>query len=81
MFAGKAREYPSEASFRCTTQGLAPDFTHKQKARLEGFARDKHSSLLPIIFSITDVKSFIALALCFNFIKLFFFIVTDVLDK
>jgi hypothetical protein len=29
MFAGKARAYPSEAPFRCSTLGYAPGLTYK----------------------------------------------------
>ncbi len=29
MFAGKAGAFPSEAPFKCSTLGLAPDFIHK----------------------------------------------------
>jgi hypothetical protein len=46
MFVGKAGEYPSEASFRCSTLGWAPDLAHKHQTRLERLARDKHCSLL-----------------------------------
>jgi hypothetical protein len=45
MFAGKARAYPSEAPFRCSTLGQALGLTHKYSNRLERPARDKHSSL------------------------------------
>ncbi len=38
--------YPSEAPFRCSAQGQAPDFTHKHQMRLERLASNKCSSLL-----------------------------------
>ena len=46
MFVGKARTYPIEAPFRCSTLRLAPGLALKQKPRLERLARGKHSSLL-----------------------------------
>ncbi len=46
IFGSKARAYPSEAPFRCSTLGYAPGLTHKHKTRLGRLARDKHSSLL-----------------------------------
>jgi hypothetical protein len=47
MFAGKARAYPREAPFRCSTLGrLLALSTNIRLARLKKLARDKHSSLL-----------------------------------
>ncbi len=46
MFVGKARTYPNEAPFRCSTLGLAPGLALKQYTRLERLARDKHPGLL-----------------------------------
>ncbi len=46
MFAGKARVYPREAPFRCSTVDQAPALSHKHKTRLEKLAKDKRSSLL-----------------------------------
>ncbi len=46
MFAGKARAYGSEASFRCSTLGQPPGLTHQHYTKLERLAKDKHSSLL-----------------------------------
>jgi hypothetical protein len=46
IIGSKARAYPSEAPFRCSTLGYAPGLTHKHKTRLGRLARDKHSSLL-----------------------------------
>ncbi len=39
IFSGKARVYPSEAHFRCSTLGQAPGLTHKYQTRLEGLAK------------------------------------------
>jgi hypothetical protein len=46
MFAGKARAFPSEAPFRCSTLWYAPGLMYKHYTRLVRLARDKHSSLL-----------------------------------
>ncbi len=43
MFPSKARDYPSEAPFICSTP---PGLTHKYQTRLERHARDKHNNLL-----------------------------------
>ncbi len=50
MFANKARAYRSEASFRCSSLGLAPDLIHKHYNRLERPARDA------MTFSITTIS-------------------------
>jgi len=42
MFVGKARAYPSEAFFRCSTLGQAPGLAHKYETRLESLAEDRH---------------------------------------
>jgi hypothetical protein len=39
MLAGKARAYPSEAAFRCSTLGQTPGLTHKHYTRLESLAK------------------------------------------
>ncbi len=46
MFRGKARAYPSEAPFRCSTLGQAPELNHTYQTRLQRLSRAKHSSLL-----------------------------------
>jgi hypothetical protein len=46
MFAGKAGPCPSEALYRCSTLGYAPDLIHKYQAMMERLAGDKRSSLL-----------------------------------
>jgi hypothetical protein len=48
MFTSEAMARQSEAPFKCSTLGYAPDLTHKQKTRLEKPARDKQSSLFEI---------------------------------
>jgi len=46
MFAGKVKILPKVgASFKCSTW-VGSSLSYKHKARLERFARDKHSSLL-----------------------------------
>jgi hypothetical protein len=61
IFACKAKAYPSEAPFRCSTLGLAPGLTRKNLTRLERLTEDKHSGLLRKSV-ITAVKSFIVQA-------------------
>ncbi len=68
MFAGKARAYPSEASFRYSTLGQAPGLTHKHQTKLVRRLRDLAYYKNP---SITDKKSFITLAPGVNVIKPF----------
>ncbi len=46
VIAGKARAYPSDAFFSCSTLGYAPGLTHKHQTRVERLARVKHSSVL-----------------------------------
>jgi hypothetical protein len=55
-----SRAYLSEAPFRYSSLGYAPDLTHKHLTRMERLAKDKQSSLLPKSV-ITDKKSFITL--------------------
>ncbi len=46
MFVGKAKAYPIEELFRCSTLRQAPGLTHKQQTTLERLANDKDSNLL-----------------------------------
>jgi len=48
IFASKARAYPSEALFRCTTLGQAPGLNHKDYTKQEMVARDKHKLMMSI---------------------------------
>ncbi len=41
MFAVKAGAYLTEAPFRCSTLGQAPDLTHKHQTRLERLAKQE----------------------------------------
>ncbi len=46
MSASKAAAYPSEATFRCSTLGLAPSLNGKDLTRLESPSKDKNSASL-----------------------------------
>ncbi len=61
-FGGKARAYPIDEPYRCSTLGQALGHALKQKIRMERFARDKHSSLLQKFVNYGQI-SFITLPL------------------
>jgi len=57
MFAGNATAYPSEAPFRCSNLGYAPELTQKHQTSLER----TNTLVFCEHLQITDIKSIKAL--------------------
>ncbi len=66
----RGQEIPSEQPFRCSTQGQAPDLTHKQQTKLERLARDIDSNFFRKFVNYRQ-KSLKTLTPVVNVLKLF----------